>query len=65
MQPRGAPVLSIRPLTHASRLLLPTGGAGLPKQRPRCLHDGFLRLPAGRSRPCANRSTTDQEGKPP
>ena len=43
-------------------LLLPAGGAGLPEQRPRCLHDGFLRLPVGRSRARANRSTADPEG---
>lgn len=41
----------------------PTGGACVPKQRPRRLHDSVLRLPAGRGRPCANRGPADPEGE--
>jgi len=53
MRQRDSPSFSLRP----------AGGAGLPKQRPRRLHDGVLRLPAGRGRPRADRSAAVQEGE--
>ena len=59
----GKPFLRPHEVNGCSLSLRCPGGAGVPQQRPCCLHGGFLRLPAGRGRSRAHRGTPHEKGK--